>query len=612
MAETSRSRSSGWSMWRFLPALSVWEGGVQWPAKLGFALKAVACGALSSLLTDGEGLCDAVNDMRDQSGLPPLHPAASQGLTSFFDDLIPRAHSKYFFGNVLPRMADLAFRLPDLLKDHVDDNSLGNGTNLRVLIPQEPGIIFLSQELVAAVLACAFFCLYPSKFREQARLPYFNFDRLFSAICSKDANQEQKMICIVHYFSRVCQEMPKGMVSYERKVLGRRGSCESCKVLEPDENYWSSSLLPLCPVQVFDSGSLEDQKSNALEVDFANQYLGGGVLFHGCVQEEIRFLISPELIAGMLFMPAMHKNEAIEIIGAERFSCYEGYGASFRFTGDYIDNKPRDLQSRRATCIVAIDALEQPGKHQFKKSLMLREANKAFCGFLNHAESHGQASLMNQLKDEPTKRELFLQERGAGFSKDMAREGPKDCVGSLSKEDNVNEHSTPKDDKVKDGLSEMQLHCTVMPTQRSIMEIAEDRARKHDRVVNELSEVQLHHSAMPIPRSTMGIATGNWGCGAFGGNAELKSLLQWIAASQALRPFMHYYCFGAPHGHKLEQLTCWIVNEKWTVGELWGVLSDYGEKWLNGECSQGLYDWILPHTTENPLGVAGESSNKKP
>jgi len=31
-----------------------------------------------------------------------------------------------------------------------------------------------------------------------------------------------------------------------------------------------------------------------------------------------------------------------------------------------------------------------------------------------------------------------------------------------------------------------------------------------------------------------GIATGNWGCGAFGGDPEIKSIIQWLAASQVL------------------------------------------------------------------------------
>jgi poly(ADP-ribose) glycohydrolase len=30
----------------------------------------------------------------------------------------------------------------------------------------------------------------------------------------------------------------------------------------------------------------------------------------------------------------------------------------------------------------------------------------------------------------------------------------------------------------------------------------------------------------------IGVSTGNWGCGAFGGNPEIKSMIQWIAASQ--------------------------------------------------------------------------------
>lgn len=42
------------------------------------------------------------------------------------------------------------------------------------------------------------------------------------------------------------------------------------------------------------------------------------------VQEEIRFMINPELIVGMLFMACMEDNEAIEIVGAERFSQYMG------------------------------------------------------------------------------------------------------------------------------------------------------------------------------------------------------------------------------------------------------------------------------------------------
>jgi len=114
--------------------------------------------------------------------------------------------------------------------------------------------------------------------------------------------------------------------------------------------------------------------------------LGGGALSRGCVQEEIRFMINPELILGMLFMASMEDNEAIEIFGAERFSQYMGYGSSFRFVGDYLDTKPFDSVGRRRTRIVAIDALDCPARLHYESDCLLREVNKAFCGFFDQSK----------------------------------------------------------------------------------------------------------------------------------------------------------------------------------------------------------------------------------
>lgn len=33
-----------------------------------------------------------------------------------------------------------------------------------------------------------------------------------------------------------------------------------------------------------------------------------------------------------------------------------------------------------------------------------------------------------------------------------------------------------------------------------------------------------------------GVVTGNWGCGVFGGDPELKAMIQWLAASQVPIP----------------------------------------------------------------------------
>jgi hypothetical protein len=43
--------------------------------------------------------------------------------------------------------------------------------------------------------------------------------------------------------------------------------------------------------------------------------VGGGVLGRGCVQEEIRFVICPELIAARLFTEALDSTEALLVVG---------------------------------------------------------------------------------------------------------------------------------------------------------------------------------------------------------------------------------------------------------------------------------------------------------
>lgn len=43
-----------------------------------------------------------------------------------------------------------------------------------------------------------------------------------------------------------------------------------------------------------------------------------------------------------------------------------------------------------------------------------------------------------------------------------------------------------------------------------------------------------------VNQDYVGIATGNWGCGAFGGDPELKTIIQWLAASQVASIFYRY------------------------------------------------------------------------
>jgi len=108
-----------------------------------------------------------------------------------------------------------------------------------------------------------------------------------------------------------------------------------------------------------------------------NRYVGGGVLGLGCVQEEIRFVICPELMVTMLVTEELDDTEALIVSGIERYSKYEGYSNTFKWRGDFVDETPRDNSGRRMTSIVAIDALYfRQSSLQFNMDNINRELNK--------------------------------------------------------------------------------------------------------------------------------------------------------------------------------------------------------------------------------------------
>lgn len=162
--------------------------------------------------------------------------------------------------------------------------------------------------------------------------------------------------------------MPTGVVTFSRRSIPESllPSWDQCQATFTD------SLL-----HVSDDGTIEDDGDGLLQVDFANKFVGGGVLNYGCVQEEIRFMINPELICSRLFTEVLGSNECLTIVGCERFNDYNGYASSFQWTGDYVDPTPIDSSKRRKCAIVAIDAVPFYNKFiQYKEHMLRRELNK--------------------------------------------------------------------------------------------------------------------------------------------------------------------------------------------------------------------------------------------
>ncbi|KAF9185691.1 hypothetical protein BGZ50_002914 [Haplosporangium sp. Z 11] len=302
------------------------------------------------------------------------------------------------------------------------------------------------------------------------KMPSINFISMFwneenRTPCT--ITQAAKLRCILHYFDRVTTEMPTGTVTFHRQVLKKP------VYLSPDERL-SQDAFCFRKVTVDATRPLEEAPSGALQLDFANKNIGGGTLEKGAVQEEIRFMICPELIISRLFTQQLEANEAVLIKGAERYSNYIGYSKTFEWFSDHRDPTPRDKLGRRMTEICAIDA--RPFKSrasrldQFEKHYILREVNKAIAGF---------------------------------------RISPI----------NASEWGLAKEAKIDDTSS-----ASATST--------------------------LPQSALTGHRP---IATGNWGCGAFGGHLQLKFVLQWIAASlcggfspedKRLGDDLLYYTFG--------------------------------------------------------------------
>lgn len=382
-----------------------------------------------------------------------------KGLHELLDEEFEDEERAYFFHHTLPAIADLALDLPNLVTQPPP-----------LLTRHSTQSITLSQIQIASLLANAFFCTFPRRNAkggdtEYASYPDINFNRLFS---HKEKRSLEKLKCLINYFRRVTKKRPEGLVTFTRQYIS-----------VSELPSWESSSHHL-PDLHLDSSGLIEEKEGLLQVDFANKFIGGGVLGLGCVQEEIRFVLSPELIVSRLFTQFLDKTEALIITGAEQYNQGSGYASTFCWTSNHQDSTKCDIWRRRLCQVVAIDALRftRP-KVQYRPPLILRELNKAYAGF-------------------------------------------RALKGSVS---------TP-----------------------------------------------------------IAVATGNWGCGAFNGNARLKALIQ-LAACGFTGRNVAYFTFGDEKlRNDLSTMHIFLKENNITVGELVQVLLHYGQKeWADGS---DLYHYI--------------------
>ena len=71
------------------------------------------------------------------------------------------------------------------------------------------------------------------------------------------------------------------------------------------------------------------------------------------------------------------------------------------------------------------------------------------------------------------------------------------------------------------------------------------------------------------------VATGNWGCGSFGGNPTLKFFIQWMAASYAGRDMLYLTFNDIALTQILSQISTALHQKAFSVSDLWNIISMY-------------------------------------
>ncbi|CAL8092493.1 unnamed protein product [Orchesella dallaii] len=104
---------------------------------------------------------------------------------------------------------------------------------------------------------------------------------------------------------------------------------------------------------------------------------------------------------------------------------------------------------------------------------------------------------------------------------------------------------------------------------------------KWEQYSQEMIDRELHKCFVAFRKAKgnpQAVATGNWGCGAFNGDPELKFLIQWMAASEVKRSRMFYHtCFNDKQSKELKDINEFLIQTEVTVGKLYRCLLSYKE-----------------------------------
>lgn len=297
---------------------------------------------------------------------------------------LPRDVAEQFLHVSFPRMCrDIASELSSR-SDPVQ-------ASIPCLSCSEATSITFSPGQAYVLLGLSFFCI-PLIIDGDTRV---SMDATCHLLFSDQPKIVSKLHCLVNYFNVVVAarsgQFPTDVVD---AIIGDHRSITLERLVSSDYHgaeWWSYSSCALTSVEYRGNFQRIESAIDEVHADFANKHLGGGVLRKGCVQEEIRFMVSPECLLAVFLCEGMNDNEAVMVRETIQFNAYSGYGSSFRCLGlstnllSLFDGESQTLLIDDVLCFDAIPFGPETQK-QFRLPFILRELEKcrAALGYEGH------------------------------------------------------------------------------------------------------------------------------------------------------------------------------------------------------------------------------------
>jgi poly(ADP-ribose) glycohydrolase len=279
------------------------------------------------------------------------------------EENLPKLEQKYYEERVFPELINIALELPN----HFPCGKIiSNNTHEKMEGFEK---ITLTQRKMNCLLSHMFLCTMSDKKTHLGSFKEWNSSELPSA--------KLYLKVLMIYFNKIIT------FNYEVDMNDEMIICY--KSLSDDMiPIWANSNITLInsiKTNIYDIPGRFDE----IEIDSSNKLIGFG---KSGTAEEILFGCSPELCVITLFCNSMSNKETILIKNAKKVIQHSGYGP-FNVKYEYEIENWWKLSNRKERTIIAMDASEFDHIDSLKNSLieqlkdnsLIRELNKAYCGF---------------------------------------------------------------------------------------------------------------------------------------------------------------------------------------------------------------------------------------